>query len=257
MPFGTSTFGSTAFGSGLQVAPEVMPDPVPQVTGVRVTPTDLVVEQGDTVQLFAEVLGYYNPSQAVTWKTDTGSVDASGKVTGLTALTTDRIVTVIATSEFDPEQSGSVVFTVKGIGLPPDIDPIPDPVMGLASRFARPVRDISNTGWQASTGTDLFAMLDDPAPGDGDYITASGAADCTLALGPVRDPGSSSGQVIRYPAYGGGSLTVELMQGTRLIASKFHDILPNTPTVHELVLTPEQCDSITDYADLRVKLVAA
>lgn len=44
-----------------------------------------------------------------------------------------------------------------------------------ASQFARPASDVANGAWAPSTGTDLFAMLDETAAEDTDYIR-SGAS---------------------------------------------------------------------------------
>jgi len=42
-----------------------------------------------------------------------------------------------------------------------------------ADTMARPGADVLSTGWQASSGTDLFAMLDEATASDTDYIYRS------------------------------------------------------------------------------------
>lgn len=226
---------------------------LPTVTGVAVTPLGVVLAGGASFKFDANVLGINNPAQGVTWDTTLGEVDAAGTVVAPYIIGEDQDGTVTATSTADPTVSGSVQFTVLGINI------TPDPGMEPAARFARPIRDISRGNWQPSSGSDLWAMVDDPGNSDGDFISTSGAAPCELLLGPVRDPNTSENQVIRYEAYSpsGGPMTVELRQGALLIASWTHASLPTTMTQFAQTLTGAQCDSITDYTDLRIKLVGA
>jgi hypothetical protein len=132
-----------------------------------------------------------------------------------------------------------------------------------APRFARPTADVSNGGWTPSVGTDLYAVLDEVTPDATDYISADPMGgtpvSCELALGPIADPGTSAGQVVRYEAHspGGTNLTVTLKQGAATIASRTHASLPTTPTIHELVLNGPQCDAITNYRDLRLVFTVA
>jgi hypothetical protein len=62
-------------------------------------------------------------------------------------------------------------------------------------QFARPVSDVSVGNWTASTGTDRFAMVDEEAASDADYIT-SGATpsndECVLALGAISTPAAGT-----------------------------------------------------------------
>jgi hypothetical protein len=123
-----------------------------------------------------------------------------------------------------------------------------------ALRFGRPTADISKGAWQASTGSDLYAVIDEVTLDPTDYISTSTPSSCEVALGPIIDPGTSSGQVVRYEAHasGSGNLTVTLKQGAATIASRVHASLPTVETIHELVLTGPECDAITDYSDLRL-----
>jgi hypothetical protein len=66
---------------------------------------------------------------------------------------------------------------------------------------AGPASDVAAGAWTPSTGVDLFAMVDEPAIDDTDWIQSSvnPQADLAeLALGPLTDPGSSDGHVIQY-----------------------------------------------------------
>jgi hypothetical protein len=127
------------------------------------------------------------------------------------------------------------------------------------ARFGRPLSDISQGAWTASTGSDLFAMLDEETPVDADYIQTTSASTCEIGLSNATDPGTSSGQVLRYRAKSddASTLIAKLMEGATTIASRTHTNVPNTWTEYTMTLTGGECDAITDYADLRVKLEAA
>ena len=125
--------------------------------------------------------------------------------------------------------------------------------------IARPSTDTSNSGWTPSTGSDLYAMIDEVSPDDADYIsTASAGSVCRLGLGAVADPGTSSGQVVSYRASSstGNGLRVELMQGGTVIATWNHATLPATDTTYQQSLSAAECDAITDYTALSVRLTS-
>lgn len=133
-------------------------------------------------------------------------------------------------------------------------------------QFARPASDVlREANWQTNDGatTNLYQRIDDTdySDSDSDYVY-SGSDSGTVtssyetALGTLVDPQSSTGHVLRYRAKRIGGLsnwTVELRQGTTIIAS--HSVgLPTTPLgTFELVLAGAEADSITDYADLRIR----
>lgn len=220
------------------------------VAGVAVEPSTIVLAGGAICAFVATVLGTGVIDQGVTWSTTLGTVDAAGVLLAPDAELTDLIGIVTATSTQDPSRSGSATFTITAVEAP---------YLESAPRFARPISDLGSSGWAPSSGNSLYAMLDEKIPDATDFISADGSASCTVALGPVADPGTSSGQVVRYEAHApdGGSLTVTLKQGNTVIASRHHATLPATETMHELALSAEQCDSITDYRDLRVELAVA
>jgi hypothetical protein len=63
------------------------------------------------------------------------------------------------------------------------------------SQFARPVSDVAAGGWTASTGSDLYAMVDESAASDADYITsdAAPAADAAVVtLGSLSTPAAGT-----------------------------------------------------------------
>lgn len=140
-------------------------------------------------------------------------------------------------------------------------------VAGSASRssipatIARPNADTAAGSWLPSTGTSLFAMVDEVIADDTDYIFATVATTCTLALNAVVDPLTSSGQVVEYRAWsptGTGGVTIRLKQGAVVIASWTHapGTLTTVPTAYQQVLTAAECDAITNYSNLFIEPVA-
>lgn len=121
--------------------------------------------------------------------------------------------------------------------------------------IARPSSDVADGAWLPSTpAANLFDMIDETAADDLDYIYATSPTTCSLGLGAVSDPLSSTGHVIRYRAWAPttGGLVVKLKQGATVIATWTHATLPTSPTTYEQTLSGAEADSITDYAALRV-----
>ena len=137
-------------------------------------------------------------------------------------------------------------------------DPIPPTQPAADPRYARPASDVSKGPWSASASSTLAGAINEPSADAADYITATTPGACEIKLGAVADPGTSSGQVVRYQAWSdsGGALLVQLKQGATIIAAWNHASLPTTPTVFAQALSPSQCDSITDYSDLRFAFTA-
>jgi hypothetical protein len=125
----------------------------------------------------------------------------------------------------------------------------PDP------RYARPLSDAGAGPWTSSDGGSL---ADAVKQDDGITMNANAPGTCEIKLGPVVDPQTSYGQVVRYKAgsSAGSGLTVRLKQGTTVIAAWAHTSLPAAQTVFTQVLTSAQCDSITDYTNLRFEFEA-
>lgn len=130
-------------------------------------------------------------------------------------------------------------------------------VSGVAFQFARPSTDVSDGAWLATTGSDLYAMLDETAADDADLIyTFTSASECEVKFGSIPDPAVSTDHIVRYRLKGDGTsgITVALRQGSSTeITSWTHDPAPSSWTTYEQTLTGGQADSITDYADLRLR----
>ena len=134
--------------------------------------------------------------------------------------------------------------------------------IGVTLVHVAPNDDISVGTWTPSTGGTLFGTIDETVAADGDYdvnVNSAGGV-FEVALTGLRDPTASTNHSVSYRISGeSGSLVVSLRQGTDTeIASWTHDApLPASPTTYVQTLTGGQADSITDYADLRLRFQAA
>ena len=128
----------------------------------------------------------------------------------------------------------------------------------MTAQKLAPVSDVSDGAWLPSTGADLYATLDEDLYSDTDYIYATSATTCTLALASGSDPASSTGHILRYRLLAGsGSISVVLKQGTSTIASWGPHSLTGSAQDFAQTLTGGQADSITDYSALRVEFTSA
>jgi hypothetical protein len=124
-------------------------------------------------------------------------------------------------------------------------------------QYARPTSDVTAGTWTASTGSDLYAMIDETVASDSDYIVTTGASTCEVALGSLSDPSSSTGHKVRYRLSAtSGGITVRLRQGTTTIATWTHAPAPTSLTTYEQTLTGGEADSITNYAALKLQFEA-
>ena len=73
------------------------------------------------------------------------------------------------------------------------------------AQYARPDEDISSSGggdaFTASSGSDLYAMIDETSASDSDYVSSEDSGNTAtykVSLNSVTDPVSSSSHIIRY-----------------------------------------------------------
>lgn len=145
--------------------------------------------------------------------------------------------------------SGAFVFTGQDATL--TYTPVTLPTIG------RPASDTSNAGWSASTGVDLYAMIDEVTPSASDYISASSVgAVCKVALNTTAYPGTSS-QVLKFRASSStaNSLIVRLKEGATTIKTATQ-ALTSTDTEYSMTLTAGEIAAITSGA-LSVELESA
>lgn len=129
---------------------------------------------------------------------------------------------------------------------------------GPPPQVLAPVSDVSDGAWTPSTGTDLFACVDEATYSDTDYIAATTATTCELAFAAGTDPASSVGHALKYRLLSGsGAVTVALKQGASTIASFGPHTLTGVVQAMQQALSGGQADSITDYAALSVAITAA
>lgn len=134
--------------------------------------------------------------------------------------------------------------------------PIGDTGFAVATvQLLRPTSDISAGAWTASSGSDLYAMLDETTASDADYITTSSASSSEVAFGTGLDPLSSAGHTIRFRAQGTGGLTVTLLQGATTIAT-YTPTITASYALYSYTLSGAEADAITNYGDLRVRFTS-
>lgn len=133
------------------------------------------------------------------------------------------------------------------------------------AQFARPNSDDDNSGsWSASSGSSLYAMLDETSASDSDYITVtdygSGSA-CTLGLSSVADPSNHGSTSVFFRAwtdsyYSSVTVNVNLRQGSSSIKSQNFTPGSSYSPAHEMTLSTSEAADITDYTDLNVVITA-
>jgi hypothetical protein len=130
--------------------------------------------------------------------------------------------------------------------------------VAAAATIGRPASDTSNSGWTASTGSDLYAMLDEVTPDAADYIVATSVgAVCELALNTTGYPGTAS-QVLKFRASSstGNSVIVRLKNTGGATVRTATQALTATDTEYSIGLTAGEIAAITSGA-LSVQLESA
>lgn len=121
-----------------------------------------------------------------------------------------------------------------------------------SSYFGRPNADESAGSWTASSGSDLYAMIDEETASDADYITAGSATTCEVALTTLSEPPSGWQTTVRYRIL--GDCIVSLREGaSTTIASWTHDPGPGSATTYEQTLTSGEQGTVSDWSDLRLR----
>ena len=124
--------------------------------------------------------------------------------------------------------------------------------------IGRPASDASNSGWTASTGSDLYAMLDEVTPDAGDYIVATSTGSiCEMPLQTTAYPGTAA-QVLSYRASSstGNSVIVRLKNTGGATVRSETQVLTASDTLYQITLTAGERAAITSGA-LSVELESA
>lgn len=132
------------------------------------------------------------------------------------------------------------------------------PSSGVAPQYLAPVSDVAAGSWLPSTGSDLYAMLDETSYSDTDYIYTTSATTATLGIASGGDPAVSTGHILRYRLLAGsGKIAVTLKQSSTTIASWGPHTLTGAAQDFAQTLTAGEADSITDYSALRVEFTSS
>lgn len=117
-----------------------------------------------------------------------GSTSTGAKFADLTLGTEDfQIASDSALKGVGTDLSANFTVDIAGTTrtTPWDIGAFKAP--SATYQYARPSTDVSNTGWTPSTGSDLFACVDEDVANDADYITGTDA-DATMTLATISTP---------------------------------------------------------------------
>ena len=132
-------------------------------------------------------------------------------------------------------------------------------------QYARPDADTEKNNWTASSGSDLYAMIDEESASDSDYITVGDTGsgeECEISLSSVTDPasGSSHSVVVRASEDGGSgtiTLNVNLKDGGTSI--KNENFTPGSSAGnHTMTLSTAQANNISGsgYGNLSLVLTS-
>ena len=132
------------------------------------------------------------------------------------------------------------------------------------AQFARPDADITDGAWTAEGGpTDHFDCINEVSPSDTDFLEdAANNTTAEVGLTTITDPAVATGHIIHFRLQGNGSggperCAVQLFEATTQRATTGNRTSRAAWTTETYTLTAGEADSITDYADLRFKIVSS
>ena len=227
----------------------------------------LTAEHGDPVQHSDAVLTSYGAAFVTTLATMSAegafsiiAEPGNAVAAGITATITAAGTTTISATPGNATAEGITADILRKIMATPGnavADGVTASVSSPLPTVGRPTSDTSNTGWTASTGSDLYAMVDEVTPDAVDYISAASVgAVCNMALNATAYPGTSV-QQLKYRASSstGNSVIVRLKEGATTIRSATQP-LTATDTEYTITLTSGEIAAITSGA-LSVELESA
>jgi hypothetical protein len=134
---------------------------------------------------------------------------------------------------------------------------------GVTYETLTPDADVSDGGWTTQAGgTVLYAVIDEAAADDADYIRSSddpSADACEVSLSnPTGNVGEEVIVEYRYAKSGTAqiNLVVTLKQGVTTIATWTHNNIGTTETTAQQTLSAGEVASITDYSALSLRFEA-
>jgi hypothetical protein len=132
-------------------------------------------------------------------------------------------------------------------------------LVAASNQYARPNADVSTGSW---TATPLFSKVNESSANDSPFISSDNNTNgdtAELALSSVTAPSAGTVTVrvrSRKSASAGHTIdhVVALVQGGTVIATSTVADITEVWTTRSFALTTAQRDSITDWADLRIRL---
>ena len=123
--------------------------------------------------------------------------------------------------------------------------------------YARPTSDIT-TQWTPSTGTDHYALIDEPTASDADYIyaTAAGQTD-EVRLASMTAPKAGTDVLVSYRVtnvVGSSKVTVSLICNAAVIAT---DVTRNGPGDYTLTVPATTWSTVADWSNMRLRFVSS
>ena len=170
-------------------------------------------------------------------------------VSGAANITLGAATAVAAGSVASTTVTGSAAITLGAMSAS---------AAGEVRRYFAPTSDVAAGAWQASTGVDLYAMIDEATPSAADYIYTNSASTSEVAFGTIPPPGVGS-HTVSYEIKGDGAatLSVSLKMGATVIATWSHSPAPASDTRYDQSLSAPEIAAITDYSDLRLEFAAS
>lgn len=211
---------------------------------ITTNPSSQTVSSGAAASFVAAATG--TPTPTVQWERSTNGGGSWSPVSGATSTTYAPTTTVTGGSANNNDQFRAV-FTNTGGTATTTAAVL---TVTVAATIGRPASDTSNSGWSPSTGTDLYAMLDETTASDTDYVVATTVgAVCEMALNTTTYPGSATqALVFRGSSSTGNSVIVRLKNTAGATVRSHTQPLTSTYTTYTVALTSGEIAAITSGA---------
>ncbi len=254
---GNGTFYAAIVNDGSTIRVKKWVDTTESQLGADITTT---ISVNDVVRIEASgtsttTLTIKVNGSTIDTRTDSTSPITTGKA-GFVSRYADTTMTLDDWEGGDLSAGGNTASPSKGAASLTGYVPLINP------QLVHMGSDISAGGWTPSTGATLYGVIDEAVASDADYIQSGVSPShdvCEIKFASATDPVRSDEHVIRYrisSTSGTGNMDVKLYCGATLIKTWTHTNVPATPTTYTQVLSGGEADSITNYADLRLRFDA-